>query len=189
MASGANPGAAGLAGREPGIPGCAGAVSGGVGWRVGAASIWPGRGTGGFGREVGNVADNWAGFGKPPGRENPGTGGFGLPPGTAGLAAAEPAGAELAGEDGRGRDALPGTGGFARGGGICAEPVEFGAMVGIMPVVEGGTGVPGVGNWRTAVSAGRFPTGTAGFSGTTGVVPRTRGRWTPATCGPAALTA
>lgn len=92
------------------------------------------------------MVDDWAGFDKPPGPENTGTGGFALPPGAAGLAAAEPAGAEFAGEDGRGRDALPGTGGFARGGGICAETVEFGAIVGIMPVVEGGTGVPGVGN-------------------------------------------
>lgn len=65
------------------------------------------------------MADDWAGFGKPPGPENTGTGGFTLPPGAAGLAAEEPAG---------------------------AEPVEFGATVGIIPVVEGGTGVPGVGN-------------------------------------------
>ncbi len=92
------------------------------------------------------MADDWAGFGKPPGPENTGTGGFTLPPGAAGLAAEEPAGAELAGEDGKGRDALPGTGGFAPGLLTGAEPVEFGATVGIIPVVEGGTGVPGVGN-------------------------------------------
>lgn len=92
------------------------------------------------------MVDDWAGFGKALGPENTGTGGFALPPGVAGLAAAEPAGAEFAGEDGRGRDALPGTGGFAPGLLTGAETVEFGAIVGIMPVVEGGTGVPGVGN-------------------------------------------
>ena len=58
-----------------------------------------------------------------------------------GLEGTEPAGAE-----GNGRDALPGTGGFADGWADAAETFEFGATVGIIPVVEGGTGVPGVDN-------------------------------------------
>jgi len=53
---------------------------------------------------------------------------------------------ELVGADEGGRDGLVGTGGFAPVLGSFAEPVEFGATVGIIPVVEGGTGVPGVGN-------------------------------------------
>lgn len=65
----------------------------------------------------------------------------------------------------------------------------IGATFGIIAVVEGGIGTLGVCSWATGLDFGLLATGTSGFSGTIGSVPRTTTGFTPGRAGPVRLSA